>query len=68
MFQTEKGVHTIQQNVKRAALSAMNATVPNKYKRAMDHNIGVSNYKQTENPQDIIKALLRRYRQQSSAG
>jgi len=50
VFQAKKGVHTSQQNVKRATLNAMNATVPNKYKRAMDAHISVSNYKQTENP------------------
>jgi hypothetical protein len=47
VFQAEKGVHTSQQKVKQATLSAMNAAVPNKYKRAMDNNISVSNYKQT---------------------
>ena len=67
MFQAEKGVYTSQQNVKRAALSAMNVAVPSKYKRVMDRNIGLSNYKQTENPRDIIKQLLRRYGQPSAA-
>jgi hypothetical protein len=45
----------------------MNAAVPNKYKRAMDANIGVSNYKQTESPREIIEALLHRYSQPSAA-
>jgi hypothetical protein len=67
VFQAEKGVHTSQQNVKRATLSAMNAAVPNKYKRAMDANISVTNYKQTERPRDIIEALLRRYGQPLTA-
>ena len=67
MFLAEKGVHTSQQNVKRAVLSAMNAAVLNKYKRVMDYNIGVSTYKQTENPRDVIEQLLRRYGQPSPA-
>ena len=67
VFQAEKGVHTSQQNVKRATLTAMNAAVSNKYKRAMDGNIGVLNYKQTESPRDLIEALLCRYGQPSAA-
>ena len=67
VFQAKKGVHTSQQNVKRATLTAINAAVPNKYKRAMDGNIGVLNYKQTESPRDLIKALLCRYGQPSAA-
>ena len=67
VLQAEKGVHTSQQNVKQATLNAMNAAVPKQYKRAMDANIGISNYNQTESPQDIIEALLRRYGQPSAA-
>ena len=67
VFQAEKWVYTSQQNVKQAVLGVMNAAVPNKYKRAMDHNVDVSNYKHMENPMDIIEALLRRYGQPSSA-
>ena len=50
IFQVNNCIYKSKQNVKRDVLAALNAAVPNKYKRAIDHHIGVANYKQTKHP------------------
>ena len=50
IFQAEKYIYNCQQNLWGTLIAAMNTTILPKFKQGVDNMIGVSNYKQKEEP------------------
>ena len=63
VWKAEKERLFSQQNVKRAVINALNRCIPRTYRRVPGGNIGVKNYRITNDPRNIIACLRSNYGQ-----
>ena len=60
-YNAYKKVYDFQENVRRAVINALNAAVPQAYRRVAGRGVGVRNYRPTDIPTDILAGLHRMY-------
>jgi len=61
VWEAECQIYFSQQNVKRAVIDALNLAVPKPFRRVPGGNIGVTAFKITDNPRDILDRLRSLY-------